>query len=75
MAKQKRSKWKIIAGIILIIQIIVSAVTVGLAAWVNVLPDKYLLLAGLILLWLVCMVYILFYCGGKKKKSKKRTDK
>lgn len=72
MAKQKRSKWKIIAGIILIIQIIVSAVTVGLAAWVNVLPDKYLLLAGLILLWLVCMVYILFYCGGKKKKSKKR---
>ena len=72
MAKQKRSKWKIIAGIILIIQIIVSAVTIGLAAWVNVLPDKYLLLTGLILLWLVCMVYILFYCGGKKKKSKKR---
>lgn len=68
-------KWKIIAGIILIIQALISIGAVGVAVWFNLLPTKYLTLIGLILIWLLTLVYYFFYSGVKKKKGKKLTAK
>lgn len=74
-ADNKSKTWKIIAGIILLIQAIVSIVTEGIVVWLNLLPMKYLALAGLILVWLLTLAYYFFYSGVKKKKGKKLTAK
>ena len=74
-ADNKSKTWKIIAGIILSIQAIVSIVTEGIVVWLNLLPMKYLALAGLILVWLLTLAYYFFYSGVKKKKGKKLTAK
>ena len=53
MGKQsdkKSKKWKIAAGIILVIQALISIVSVGIVVWFNLLPLKYLVLIGLILI-------------------------
>jgi LCP family protein required for cell wall assembly len=47
----------------------------GVAVWFNLLPTKYLTLIGLILIWLLTLVYYFFYSGVKKKKGKKLTAK
>lgn len=69
--KKKRSAWKLTAGIILIIQFLVSAILVGVILWLDLLPEKYLLLIGLILFWLLTVVYYFFYTGIRRKKKKK----
>ena len=74
MGKQsdkKSKKWKIAAGIILVIQALISIVSVGIVVWFNLLPLKYLVLIGLILIWLLTLVYYFFYSGVRKKKGKK----
>lgn len=76
MGKQsdkKSKKWKIAAGIILVIQVLISIVSVGIVVWFNLLPLKYLVLIGLILIWLLTLVYYFFYSGVRKKKGKKLT--
>ena len=76
MGKQsdkKSKKWKIAAGIILVIQALISIVSVGIVVWFNLLPLKYLVLIGLILIWLLTLVYYFFYSGVRKKKEKKLT--
>ena len=76
MGKQsdkKSKKWKIAAGIILVIQALISIVSVGIVVWFNLLPLKYLVLIGLILIWLLTLVYYFFYSGVRKKKGKKLT--
>lgn len=75
MKKQADKKWKIIAGVILIIQALISIGELGVAVWFNLLPTKYLTLIGLILIWLLTLVYYFFYSGVKKKKGKKLTAK
>ena len=75
MKKQADKKWKIIAGVILIIQALISIGALGVAVWFNLLPTKYLTLIGLILIWLLTLVYYFFYSGVKKKKIKKLTAK
>ena len=75
MGKQsdkKSKKWKIAAGIILVIQALISIVSVGIVVWFNLLPLKYLVLIGLILIWLLTLVYYFFYSGVRKKKGKNR---
>ncbi len=71
--KKQKSKWKIVAGIILICQLIVSIITGGVFVWLNMLPTKYLMLVGLILIWLLTIVYYFFYSKVKKKKGQKLT--
>ena len=73
--KKQKSKWKIVAGIILICQLIVSIITGGILVWLNMLPTKYTLLVVLILVWLLTIVYYFFYSKVKKKKGKKLTAK
>ena len=70
---KKSKKWKIAAGIILVIQALISIVSVGIVVWFNLLPLKYLVLIGLILIWLLTLVYYFFYSGVRKKKGKKLT--
>ena len=65
----KKKNWKLAAGIILIIQLMLAVVTIGIIIWLNLLPVAYVLLIGLILLWLVTVVYYLFYSGVRKKNA------
>ena len=69
--EKKKSKWKMIAGIMLVIQLLLSLATVGVVLWLNIVPTLYVILLGLILLLLLIIEYCLFYFG-KKKKGKKR---
>ncbi len=69
---KKKSKWKITAGVILIIQLLLSMATVGVVLWLNIVPTLYVILLGLILLLLLIIEYCLFYFS-KKKKGKKKT--
>ena len=73
--KKQKSKWKIVAGIILICQLMVSIIAGGILVWLNMLPTKYTLLVVLILVWLLTIVYYFFYSKVKKKKGKKLTAK
>ena len=50
---KKKSKWKITAGVILIIQLLLSMATVGVVLWLNIVPTLYVILLGLILLLLL----------------------
>ena len=49
--EKKKSKWKITAGIILVVQLVLSLTTVGIVLWLNMLPELYVMLFGLILLF------------------------
>lgn len=69
--QKKKSSWKKVAGVILIIQLLLSLSVVGILAWLNVIPMKYLALLGLILLWILTVVYFFFYSGVKKKAGRK----
>lgn len=71
----KKKNWKLAAGIILIIQLMLAVVTIGIIIWLNLLPVAYVLLIGLILLWLVTVVYYLFYSGVRKKMPPKKRKK
>mgnify|MGYP000805218091 CR=1 FL=1 len=68
---KKKSKWKITAGVILIIQLLLSMATVGVVLWLNIVPTLYVILLGLIFLLLLIIEYCLFYFGKKKKVVKK----
>ena len=70
--EKKKRKWKMIAGIMLVIQLLLSLATVGVVLWLNIVPTLYVILLGLILLLLLIIEYCLFYFG-KKKKGKKKT--
>ena len=70
--EKKKSKWKMIAGIMLVIQLLLSLATVGVVLWLNIVPTLYVILLGLSLLLLLIIEYCLFYFG-KKKKGKKKT--
>ena len=40
---KKKSKWKITAGVILIIQLLLSLATVGVVLWLNIVPTLYVI--------------------------------
>ena len=69
-ADSKVKKWKIVAGIILICQLIVSTIAGGLLVWLNMLPTKYTLLVVLILVWLLTIVYYFFYSKVRRKRGR-----
>lgn len=69
--EKKKSKWKMIAGIMLVIQLLLSLATVGVVLWLNIVPTLYVILLGLILLLLLIIEYCLFYFGKKKKGKEK----
>lgn len=68
--EKKKSKWKFISRIILIVQFLLAGGLIGSVCWLNVLPEIYVLLLGLILLLLMIVVYLLFRVGKKKKKKR-----
>ncbi|MCI7108455.1 MAG: LCP family protein [Lachnospiraceae bacterium] len=69
--EKKKSKWKAIAGAILVLQLLISAAALGIVIWLNILPVTYVILIGLVLVWLLTFVYYFFYSGVKKKEKKK----
>lgn len=71
--EKKKSKWKFFAVPVMMLQFALSVAAVGVVIWLNVLPDLYLALFGLILLFLFTMVYLLFFTGGKEKTQEKNS--
>lgn len=69
--KTKSKKWKIFAGVMLVLQILFSAVLMAVVVWLDVLPTKYMLFVALILLWLLTIAYVFLYSKVKNKKGKK----
>lgn len=69
--KTKGKKWKIFAGVMLVLQILFSAVLMAVVVWLDVLPTKYMLFVALILLWLLTIAYVFLYSKVKNKKGKK----
>ena len=70
---KSKKKWKLAAGALLIIQLTLSIVLMGVVVWLDILPNIYLALVGLILLFLLTVCYSLFYSGVRKnKKNRKR---
>ena len=69
--EKKKSKWKITAGIILVVQLVLSLTTVGIVLWLNMLPELYVMLFGLILLFFADygILSILFREKRQKKDS------
>ena len=67
--EKKKSKWKMIAGIMLVIQLLLSLATVGVVLWLNIVPTLYVILLGLILLLLLIIEYCLFYFGKRKRRT------
>lgn len=67
----KKSRWKIIGGVILLVQLLVSVVTMGIFIWEDLLPLVYLILIGLVLFWLLTICYVCYYGGFHRKKRKK----
>ena len=53
--KTKSKKWKIFAGVMLVLQILFSAVLMAVVVWLDVLPTKYMLFVALILLKHLCI--------------------
>lgn len=73
--KENKNRWKLAAGIILIVQLLVGIAASGIIIWLNLLPVVYVLLAILILFWLLTVVYFFFYSGIRKKNLSDKSKK
>ena len=49
MDKMRKKNWKLAAGILLIVQLLLAFVTIGIIIWLDLLPVVYLLLISLVL--------------------------
>ena len=75
MDKMRKKNWKLAAGILLIVQLLLAFVTIGIIIWLDLLPVVYLLLISLVLLWLVTVVYYFCYSGIKKELPREKKKK
>ena len=48
MDKMRKKNWKLAAGILLIVQLLLAFVTIGIIIWLDLLPVVYLLLISLV---------------------------
>ena len=73
MTKERKNLgWKIVSGVILAVQILLSAAVLGITMWVDFLPGKYMAGIALILLILLVLVSFFFFSGMKKNGSGKK---
>lgn len=68
--KNEKKNWKVIAGVILLVQLLLGAAVVGLVIWIRLLPAVYVTLIGVVFLWLATVSYYFFYSGIPKKKRR-----
>ncbi|MCD7709232.1 MAG: LCP family protein [Clostridiales bacterium] len=66
--------WKIAVLIILIIQLALSAGTMAIAVWTGFFPVMYLLIAGIVLIALLCASCVLMCVGMRKKNDDAKED-
>ena len=73
MTKERKNLgWKIVSGVILAVQFLLSAAFWGITMWVDFLPGKYMAGIALILLILLVLVSFFFFSGMKKNGSGKK---
>ena len=71
-SKEKKNVWPIIAGLILAIVVFATAGLLMKVAGLNMLPMKYLGLAGLAVVFILIIIAVFFFLiPGKAKKSAK----
>ena len=75
MDKMRKKNWKLAAGILLSVQLLLAFVTIGIIIWLDLLPVVYLLLISLVLLWLVTVVYYFCYSGIQKELPREKKKK
>jgi LCP family protein required for cell wall assembly len=61
----REGDWKLAAGIILGVQLLIEGITMGILIWLAILPVLYMVLAGVVLLLIPIIEFLLFYFGKK----------
>lgn len=69
--KKKQSNWKMIALVLLLVQLLLGVITISVVIWVGIIPAVYIVLLALIFVWLATVVYYFFFTGLKNKKLPK----
>jgi LCP family protein required for cell wall assembly len=62
---ESEKDWKLVAGIVLVVQLLIEVIALIAIFWLNVLPALYTVLAVLVLIRLLEIVYHLFYQKGR----------
>lgn len=73
--EKRKDNWKLVAGVLLALQLLIGIMTVGVLTWVDFIPVVYIVLIALIFLWLLTVVYYLFFSGINRKRVKKEKRK
>ena len=68
--KSKITKWIVFAGIMLIIQLIAEIVLICMTVKTKMLPQKYIILVIIGLIFVEFIVFSLIYVGQNRKKIK-----
>lgn len=71
MKKIERKKWKVIAGVLLVLQAVFGIFLLAMVVKINMLPMKYVLFITAILFLMFSCAYLLLF--ARKKKGKKPT--
>lgn len=66
--KSKITKWIVFAGIMLIIQLIAEIVLICMTVKTKMLPQKYIILVIIGLIFVEFIVFSLIYVGQNRKK-------
>lgn len=69
--KSKITKWIVFAGIMLIIQLIAEIVLICMTVKTKMLPQKYIILVIIGLIFVEFIVFSLIYVGQNRKKNKR----
>ena len=64
--KSKRTKWIVFAGIMLIIQLIAEIVLICMTLKTKMLPQKYIILVTIGLIFVEFIVFLLIYVGQNR---------
>lgn len=71
MSKRNRKRWTVIAGILLVLQVVASVVLLSIIVKINMLPLQYVFFITTILFLMFSSAYLLLF--AKKKKGKRKT--
>ena len=71
MKKVDRKKWKVIAGVFLVLQAVFGIFLLAMIVKINMLPIEYMLFITILLFFMFTCSYLLLFARKKKGKSKK----
>lgn len=69
MKKVDRKKWKVVAGVLLVLQAVFGIFLLAMIVKINMLPTKFLLFIAAVLFLMFSCAYLLLFARKKKKKK------